>query len=225
MDDEPKHSVWLTAMTQPEPGATSCATPAELLAYFARVSSAANQDKHLTGPRLIRRLIRDAEWSPLDMVTLNFEVHTSRRIARQMLRHWTIRFQEFSQRWSADIPPTPYLTPARMAVPGQRAEAREADPLYSASWIARQMRVWEAAWVEYQDALKEGQHPETACVVLPEGMAPSRMHTQATLRTWYHYSWLRMKPNTQAEHRLLAEQVWAVLVEKFPVLGEINELA
>lgn len=205
----------------PIPGRTSCSTSEELLAYFARVSNAANQDKHATGPKLIRRLIKDNEWSPLDMVCVTFEIQTSRRISRQILRHWSARFQEFSQRWATlDEQTEPYYSEARMAVKGNRALTVEAEEELKIFWKAEQKRIWNFAWERYQEALKRGQHPEDACVVLPEGMAPSRLYAQGSLRTWLHYSLLRTKPQTQREHRTIAQSLWDEIGKFYPTLYE-----
>lgn len=212
-------------MTQPEPGATSCNTAEELLAWCARVSSAATQEDHLTGPRLLRRLIRDGEWSPLDQVSVNFEVHTSRRISRQIIRHWTVKPQEFSQRW-AEPELNPYVTAARHPVAGNRAvSALTLNTVVNEAWLRRQHTVWKAAKAAYLWAMDNGMHHEVAAVVLPEGMTPTRLMLHATVRTWLHYSQLRLRPNTQLEHRMVAEHIWAAIALKFPELESAVELA
>jgi len=225
VNDDPKHRATLIAMTQPLPGRLppECADPGSLLAYLARISNAANQENWRTGPRLLRRLIRDGEWSPLDQVTMNFEIETNRRIARQMLRHWTIKPQEFSQRW-AEVPPKPYYTELRDRDPKNRANSVvSTDPHRIEAWRTNQWFIWDNAWDVYQEALANGVHPEVAVAVLPEGMAPSRLYMQATVRTWLHYSLLRLKPNTQKEHRFIAEDIWQALAEFFPDLVAATE--
>lgn len=218
----PNHSARAVAITLPVGNLAHTANLGSegLLAYFARVSNAANQLNIATGPRLIKRLIADAEWSPLDMVNVVFEIETSRAIARQILRHWSARFQEFSQRWAA-VDAEPYMTIARAAVPGRRAETQRMTADQEAAWYGEQIRTWRVAHSRYKAAIEAGQHPESARCILPEGMAPSFLYANATLRTWLHYAQLRMKKNTQLEHRWIAEQVWEHLIFHYPVLGEV----
>lgn len=219
--DSAKHTARVVALTQPKADVTSCTTPQELLAYFARVSNAANRDNHLTGARLIRRLIADEEWSPLDMVNINFEIATSRRISRQILRHWSMRFQEFSQRWAVLDNQLPYYTRARLRDATNRAATTPATDDEINLWYDEQRILWNYSFTRYRMALERGQHPESACVILPEGMAPSLLNVNATLRTWLHYSTLRRKPSTQEEHRTIADQVWACCCEEFPILERV----
>jgi len=214
-----QHTATLFAMTTPLPGVTSCEDTEALLAYCARVSSAANQDNHSTGFKLLKRLIMSQEWSPLEQVTMNFEIETNRRIARQMLRHWTLRPQEFSQRY-AKVPDAPYITEARLQHPTDRQMSVETDDQELQGWWCNvQQEVWALAIHRYNEALDKGIAKEVACAVIPEGMAPSRMYMQGTLRTWIHYTLLRTKTSTQKEHRVLAQQVWEAIKVHFPNLS------
>lgn len=214
------HTAIMLSRQMPIPDRTSCTTSAELLAYHARISNAANRDNHLTGPKLIKRLVEDQEWSPLDMVNCAFEIKTSRRISRQILRHWSMRFQEFSYRWAVMPDEEPYFTLARLRDPKNRGATLPASQDVIEGWYSDQEEIWSQAKARYNRALAEGQHPESACVVLPEGMAPSLLNVNASVRSWLHYSALRRKPNTQVEHRLIAEQVWSELQAEYPQLKE-----
>lgn len=213
-----QHTAVAVACTMPIPGATSCATAHELLAYLARVSNTANQDNHLTGPALIRALVKRREWSPLDQIDLTYEVNTSRRVSRQIIRHWTLKPQEFSQRW-AEVPPRPCYTQGRVRVAKDRGLTEPASSTLNADYMQRQAEAWARAYEDYTWAIAQGLHPECAAVFLPEGMAPTRCYFKGSLRTWLHYSLLRTGRRTQEEHRMIAFQVWDDLTTRFPELG------
>lgn len=190
-----------------------------LLAYFARVSATANQGNHETGPKLIRSLIRRKEWSPLEMVSLTMEISTTRDIARQILRHRSFSFQEFSQRY-AKVTDDPVLRPARLQHPTDRqASVETEDPELQRLWSSYQHTVAEVTRDLYEAALNRGIAKEVARSILPEGMTPSRLYMAGTLRSWLHYCLLRREPGTQAEHRAVADEAWSILVREFPVLA------
>ena len=194
-------------------------TTSELLAYCARVSSTANQMNHETGPQLIRSLIRRKEWSPLEMVSLTLEIETTRDIARQILRHRSLAFQEFSQRY-AEVDDDPVFRPARDQHPTDRQASIEIDkPSAQDDWRRAQERVWRAAIDAYKAARRRGMAKEVARTVLPEGMTRSKLYAQGSLRSWWHYAELRTEPGTQLEHCALADAVRAILLEQFPSLG------
>jgi thymidylate synthase (FAD) len=191
---------------------------AALLAYCARVSSTANQSNHETGGKLLRSLVRRKEWSPFEMVSLTMEIVTTRDIARQILRHRSFSFQEFSQRY-AEAADQPILREARDGHPTDRQMSVEIDkPSAQRDWEDAQQRVWDCAQREYRKALDRGMAKEVARAVLPEGLTPSRLYMAGTLRSWLHYCELRCDLKTQKEHRLIAEACRAIIFEQFPDL-------
>lgn len=197
-------------------------TPSELLAFCARVSATANQSKHSTGARLIRSLITRQEWSPLEMASMTLEITTTRDIARQILRHRSFSFQEFSQRYAVVADP-PVFREARDAHATDRQMSVEIDnPSAQQDWLDAQQRVWDFAQKAYHAALNRGMAKEVARSVLPEGLTVSRLYMAGTIRSWYHYCGLRMDPKTQKEHRLIAEECYDRLLEHFPDLGVVT---
>jgi thymidylate synthase (FAD) len=196
----------------------------ELLAYFARVSSTANQLNHATGPKLIASLIRRKEWSPLEMVSLTMEIVTTRDIARQILRHRSFSFQEFSQRY-AKVEDEPVFREARLQDHQDRQNSIETDDDGLADkWAQRQRVAAIAARQAYDWALENGIAKEVARAVLPEGMTPSRLYMAGTLRSWVHYCLLRADRKTQKEHRVIAEACRDIIIAQFPSLSgtEVN---
>lgn len=192
----------------------------DLLAFCARVSSTANQKNILTGAKLIRSLIRRQEWSPLEMVSMTVEVTTTRDIARQILRHRSFSFQEFSQRYAAVEDP-PVFREARNQDLSDRQNSIPVDkPSVQQDWRWAQERVWEYAYKQYTQALRRGMAREVARVLLPEGLTPSRLYMAGTLRSFYHYVELRSTPGTQLEHREIALEIKAIIQEYFPIIIE-----
>lgn len=193
-------------------------TSGQMLAYCARVSSTANQNNHATGPKLIASLIRREEWSPLEMVSATLEIETTRDIARQMLRHRSFAFQEFSQRYSV-VNDAPVIREARMQHPTDRQASVETDNVYlRETWEDWQKSVAEEADRAYRFALQNGIAKEQARAVLPEGMTTSRLFMSGTLRSWVHYIGLRSQAGTQKEHREIAVKCGDVLRPYFPEL-------
>lgn len=190
----------------------------ELLAYCARVSATANQNNHETGGRLLRSLVRRKEWSPFEMVSATMEITTTRDIARQILRHRSFSFQEFSQRYAA-VEDEPVFREARLQHPTDRQASVECDP--DALWESDQTSVWTMAAEAYRYALSAGIAKEVARAVLPEGMTPSRLYMAGTLRSWLHWIELRSEQGTQKEHRLLAEQAAVILRTELPELSDL----
>lgn len=212
------HSVRLIGITQPV--IDDVPDTAALLAFCARVSSTANQSNHATGPKLLRSLIKRQEWSPLEMVSLTIEIVTTRDIARQILRHRSFSFQEFSQRY-AEVTAPPVLREARLQDHKDRQNSLEIDDSNLAEWWDGAQR--DVAFVTdllYRDALKRGVAKEVARAVLPEGLTESRLYMSGTLRSWIHYVKLRNDVKTQKEHRLIAADVAVILAEQFPDLAE-----
>lgn len=195
--------------------------PAELLAFCARVSSTANQMNHETGGKLLRSLVRRKEWSPLEMISLTMEIETTRDIARQILRHRSFSFQEFSQRYAAVVEP-PVLREARLQDHADRQNSLEFDDdTFQADWAEAQQQVARTVAGVYQWALDNGIAKEVARSVLPEGMTPSRLYMAGTLRSWIHYLDLRCDRKTQKEHRLIAEACRDIIVDQLPELTDV----
>lgn len=213
------HSVRLIGITKPV--IDDVPDTAALLAFCARVSSTANQSNHATGPKLLRSLIKRQEWSPLEMVSLTIEIVTTRDIARQILRHRSFSFQEFSQRY-AEVTAPPVLREARLQDHKDRQNSieMEDDSLIGLLWEHEQRVANEAARKAYQWALDNGVAKEVARAVLPEGLTESRLYMGGTLRSWLHYVKLRNDVKTQKEHRLIAADVAVILAEQFPDLAE-----
>jgi thymidylate synthase (FAD) len=192
----------------------------ELVAYCARVSNPSNQTNTDTSERLIRYLIRHQHWSPLEMVSACLEIETTRDIARQILRHRSFSFQEFSQRYAvADLGWD--LKDARLQDSQNRQNSIETDDTVLANdWERAQKRAIYAAEREYKWALENGIAKEQARAVLPEGLTVSRLYMQGTLRSWVHYIELRSGSETQKEHRLIAQACAAALEPIFPMITE-----
>jgi len=192
----------------------------ELVAYCARVSNPSNQTNTDTSERLIRYLIRHQHWSPLEMVSACLEIETTRDIARQILRHRSFSFQEFSQRYAvADLGWD--LKDARLQDTQNRQNSIETDDtLLSNDWARAQKRAIYATEREYKWALENGIAKEQARAVLPEGLTVSRLYMQGTLRSWLHYIELRSGPETQKEHRLIAQACADTLEPIFPMVRE-----
>jgi thymidylate synthase (FAD) len=192
----------------------------ELVAYCARVSNPGNQTNTDTSERLIRYLIKHAHWSPLEMVSACLEIETTRDIARQILRHRSFSFQEFSQRYAvADLGWD--LKDARLQDSQNRQNSIETDDTVLANdWERAQKRAIYAAEREYKWALENGIAKEQARAVLPEGLTVSRLYMQGTLRSWLHYIELRSGPETQKEHRLVALACADALEPIFPMVRE-----
>ena len=192
----------------------------ELVAYCARVSNPGNQLNTETSEKLIRYLIKHEHWSPLEMVSACLEIETTRDIARQILRHRSFSFQEFSQRYAvADLGWE--FKEARLQDTKNRQNSIEInDPGLQMNWETQQDYVIAAAEKTYRWALEKGIAKEQARAVLPEGLTVSRLYMQGTLRSWLHYIELRSGPETQKEHRKIANACAAALQPIFPMITE-----
>lgn len=199
------------------------AAPEALIAYCARVSNPGNQHNHLSAPRLLRYLAKHAHWSPFEMVSVCLEVETTRDIARQLLRHRSFSFQEWSQRYSS-------VAGADGSIPFQLREARlqdtanrqnslaNGDPELEREWAAKQTEAARVAEAAYRWALERGIAKEVARSTLPEGLTPSRLYINGTIRSWLHYAQVRLDPSTQKEHRQLARACGQVIAPLLPSL-------
>ena len=204
----------------------------DLVAYCARVSNPSNQANSETSERLIKYLIKHKHWSPLEMVSACIEVETTRDIARQLLRHRSFSFQEFSQRYAdptAELDDAFVLREARMQDTKNRQNSVELDMsdekqrLLAYEWERSQNRVLYAVKKEYEWAIKNGIAKEQARAVLPEGLTVSRLYVNGTLRSWIHYIDLRDGNGTQKEHAEIARACAEVIAKVFPIIKSIRE--
>ena len=193
----------------------------EQIAYVARVSNPANQNNNETAEKLVRYLIKNQHWSPLEMVNVCLEIETTRDIARQILRHRSFSFQEFSQRY-ADASQLGFeVREARLQDTKNRQNSIETDNDYlKERWENEQLGVQIAAKKAYQWALDNGIAKEQARAVLPEGITMSRMYMNGTLRSWIHYIQLRSANGTQKEHREIALACASEIGIIFPMIKE-----
>jgi thymidylate synthase (FAD) len=191
----------------------------ELIAYCARVSNPSNQFNSETSEKLIRYLVKHAHWSPLEMVSACVEITTTRDIARQILRHRSFSFQEFSQRYADPTKDLKFVTrEARLQDPKNRQNSVEVeDQLLQNEWYRAQQRVIYAAQREYEWAIKNGIAKEQARAVLPEGLIESRLYMNGTLRSWIHFIELRSGNGTQKEHQLIAVACAKAIAAIFPM--------
>jgi len=209
----------LIGLTKPS-AYTECNTANELVAWAARVSNPSNQNNTATAPKLVQYLIKNQHWSPLEMVHVSMEIKTTRDIARQILRHRSFSFQEFSQRY-AD--PTKELglgtREARLQDAKNRQNSIEVDDKFvETEWEHIQRRMIYHAKKDYNAAIKLGIAKEQARALLPEGLTESTILMAGSLRSWVHYCQLRMDRATQKEHRIVAEQCWEIICQHFPAV-------
>jgi len=193
----------------------------EQVAFAARVSNPANQNNSETSEKLVRYLIKNQHWSPLEMVSICLEIDTTRDIARQILRHRSFSFQEFSQRY-ADASQLGFeLKEARLQDTKNRQNSIVTDNLaLQAWWEERQKRVLDESKNAYEWALANGIAKEQARAVLPEGMTGSRLYMNGTLRSWVHYIQLRSANGTQKEHQDVALACADAIEPIFPMIKE-----
>jgi len=208
----------LVGITQPNEEYTGCKTANELIAWVARVSNPSNQNNTATAPKLVQYLIQNKHWSPLEMVHVSIEIKTTRDIARQILRHRSFSFQEYSQRYADPTRDLGFITrEARLQDNKNRQNSIEvADEELSDSWNSIQDAVIDTAKNAYEWAVNKGIAKEQARAVLPEGNTESIMIMSGSLRSWVHYCELRMDKATQKEHRAVAQQCWWIISQQFP---------
>ena len=191
----------------------------ELIAYCARVSNPDNQMSSETSTKLLKYLIREKHWSPFEMVSVCMEITTTRDIARQILRHRSFSFQEFSQRYANPLEGLKRVTrEARLQDYKNRQNSIEVDDNgLQQQWAAQQDLVWLQAVKAYNWAMEMGIAKEQARAVLPEGMTESRLYVNGTLRSWLHYIDLREKNGTQKEHIEIARACAEAVTKIFPM--------
>jgi thymidylate synthase (FAD) len=239
-------TIWTDAPSEPER-----LTIDEFIAYVARVSNPSNQNNHLTATKLLRYLAKHKHWSPFEMADIVMEINTTRDIGRQILRHRSFRFQEFSQRYADPTKDMGFVTrEARLQDTKNRQNSIEISddvtydfPVYERlydrdSCITKESVIYEKrnlkeAWADYQKnttdaataaynwAIEHGIAKEQARAVLPEGLILSRMYMAGSLRSWIHYCMVRTDVATQKEHREIALQAWDEVLKYFPSLSEV----
>jgi thymidylate synthase (FAD) len=195
----------------------------EFIAYVARVSNPSNQMNTETAPKLLKYLAKHKHWSPFEMVSICMEIDTTRDIARQILRHRSFSFQEFSQRYADPTKDLGFVTrEARLQDLKNRQNSIETDDEnLQEVWDEWQAGVLDEARIAYTWAIQNGIAKEQARAVLPEGLTQSRMYMNGTLRSWIHYCELRMANGTQKEHREIAAMAWNEISKIFPSLSDV----
>tara|TARA_R110000868_G_scaffold30953_4_gene113886 strand:+ start:2200 stop:2907 length:708 start_codon:yes stop_codon:yes gene_type:complete len=220
--------VSLVGLTTPS-ATTGCSTAAELIAYAARVSNPANQNNTKTAKKLLGYLIKEGHWSPFEMVSVTMEITTTRDISRQILRHRSFSFQEFSQRYAVSESFTTnrearkqHLTNRQLSTVDEDAEKQaKAQEVFN----EMQAEVCKTAKDYYEMALNIGIAKEQARALLPEGLTETTLYMSGTLRSWVHYCELRMGHGTQKEHMDVAKIAWDILGTHFPdVTGAVEAI-
>jgi thymidylate synthase (FAD) len=209
----PNFSIRVLAATEPTAILTqeNVGTITELIAYIARVSNPGNRQNVETSSRLIQYLINHKHWSPLEMCNVVIEISTSRDIARQMLRHRSFNFQEFSQRYAV-TETQPIFREARLQDIKNRQNSLQTDDVdLKTKWLAMQEEVYATTQKAYTWALENGIAKEVARTVLPEGMTRTTIVINGNIRSWYHYILSRIGEDSQLEHREIAQELARVL--------------
>ena len=195
-------------------------TPTDLVAFCARVSNPSNQINTETAEKLIKYLVKHQHWSPLEMANMCLEIETTRDIARQILRHRSFSFQEFSQRYADPTKDLEFVTrEARLQDPKNRQNSisEGVDVMMQYEWHKRQEDLIEQVKIQYNWAIANGIAKEQARALLPEGLTMSRMYMSGSLRSWIHYIQLRSGNGTQLEHMEIAKECAKVIAEVFPL--------
>lgn len=213
-------SVSLVGITHPQiPGVENVE---QFIAYVARVSNPSNQDNNATATKLLKYLVKNKHWSPFEMASMVVEINTTRDIARQILRHRSFSFQEFSQRYANAADLGFELREARLQDLKNRQNSLETnDRELEFAWYDKQTEFAVKAKELYQWALDKGIAKEQARAVLPEGITKSRMYMSGTIRSWVHYCEIRADVATQKEHRDIAVKCREILMKELPSLSEV----
>lgn len=215
-------SVRLIGITKPID--CGCETANDLVAYAARVSNPANQNNTATAGKLVKYLIKNEHWSPLEMVHMTMEIVTTRDISRQILRHRSFSFQEFSQRYAV----SEEFTTREIRLQDEKNRQNSIPVDLNSDKHVKLWNEWEMKQEElirnscdlYQWALSKGIAKEQARALLPEGLTMTRLYMAGSLRSWVHYCQLRMANGTQLEHSLIARMCWDNIVKEFPSVAE-----
>ena len=197
-------------------------TPNDLIAYAARVSNPSNQNNRDTSEKLLRYLIKHKHWSPFEMASACLEINTTRDIARQILRHRSFSFQEFSQRYANPVEELEFVTrEARMQDDKNRQNSIETDDWdIENEWHKEQRKIIKVCQKVYKNAIKKGIAKEVARAVLPEGLTKSRMYVNGTIRSWIHFIELRSANGTQKECMEVARECAKAITKIFPMIKE-----
>jgi len=212
-----------------KPNIDGVKTPEEFIVYCARVSNPSNQNTNEGSDKLIRYLIKHQHWSPMEMVSVVMEITTTRDIARQILRHRSFSFQEFSQRYADPTKDLSFeLRDARKQDTTNRQNSIElegtlGDENLKESWTIKQKDFVNKSIELYSWAITNGIAKEQARAVLPEGMTHSRLYMAGSLRSWIHYCMLRCENGTQKEHQEIAKACWNIISENFPNVAKALE--
>lgn len=224
----------LIAISKPNTGSTGCFDANELIAYTARVSNPKNQNNTETSSKLLRYLIKHQHWSPFEMVHMTLEIKTTRDISRQILRHRSFSYQEFSQRYAKSEffihrearlqDPKNRQNSIELNVEdygkgGEGSMSTKEERLYE-QWMMKQSQLIQKSKEVYKWALDNGIAKEQARAVLPEGNTQTTLYMAGSLRSWIHYCQLRMGIETQKEHRVVAQQCWRHIQTHFPDIAE-----
>lgn len=195
----------------------------DLISYCARVSNPSNQLNTETSEKLLNYLIKHKHWSPFEMVSACLEVTTTRDIARQILRHRSFSFQEFSQRYANPTEDLKFiLREARLQDHSNRQNSIEIhNRLLQEQWEMHQQEVIDLVRTKYEWAIRSGIAKEQARAVLPEGLMESKLYINGTIRSWIHYLEVRTDASTQKEHRLIAQECARVIAKVFPLINAL----
>nr|AIA11069.1 Thymidylate synthase complementing protein [uncultured bacterium] len=210
-----------------EPTSMKIAGAGDFVAYAARVSNPSNQLNTATSEKLLKYLARNKHWSPFEMVSVTMEIETTRDIARQILRHRSFAFQEFSQRYADPTKDLGFINnrEARLQDTKNRQNSVEInDAALQREFEVLQKELNKKALAAYNWSIEKGIAKEQARCFLPEGLTVSRMYMAGTLRSWIHYCELRMGNGTQKEHKIVAEAAWNELLVYFQWLTEVVEV-
>ncbi len=215
--------VKLVGMTSPS-ASSGCHTAGDLIAYAARVSNPMNQNNKKTASKLLRYLIKEGHWSPFEMVSITMEITTTRDISRQILRHRSFSFQEFSQRYAVSETFSTkrearkqHATNRQLSMVDENSERQDkAQEVFN----DMQSEVARVAKDYYEMALNSGIAKEQARALLPEGLTETTLYMAGTLRSWLHYCELRRGHGTQKEHIDIADQCWDIIAGHFPDIAE-----
>lgn len=200
--------------------------PDEFIAYVARVSNPSNQHNTETSSKLLKYLVKHKHWSPFEMAHVTMEINTTRDIARQILRHRSFSFQEFSQRYADPTKDLGFVhREARLQDTKNRQNSIESDnEQLQREWEDKQWFITNVVRDTYEWAIDNGIAKEQARAVLPEGLTVSRLYMAGSVRSWIHYCQLRCANGTQKEHREIAQDCWKELVKIYPSLDNLIDL-
>jgi thymidylate synthase (FAD) len=211
--------VKLVAITIPKVEGIS--TAEEFVAYAARVSNPTSQINNETAPRLLRYLLKNRHFSPFEMVDVCLEINTTRDIGRQILRHRSFVFQEFSQRYAAVTDSFEFREARLQDQKNRQNSIKTDDDKLANAWYEMQKNVQQIVKSHYDNALQLGIAKEQARALLPEGMTKTRMYMKGSLRSWIHYCDLRCANGTQLEHQDVALKCWEIISKEFPSIASL----